>query len=167
MTQPGRLHDGCSAQPAKVSTYVLRRQNYATSCLADTSQKAMESFDFMHVVIVAEMTPVMVRSGKFCFFVSSYCIRPLCDHGIYTQPKSSSPGLKVPADETSHFPRSSAWSQNKQKQKQKKSKTGRKSSFPLIQLSKKKRVAVAFAASSSPFLLADVPSAWCSQRRRL
>jgi hypothetical protein len=69
-----------------------------------------------------------------------------CDHGIY-KPKSSSPGLKVPADETSHFPRSSAWSKNKQKQKQKKSKTRRKSSFPLIQLSKKKkRVAVAFAA---------------------
>jgi hypothetical protein len=32
------------------------------------------------------------------------------------KPKSSSPGLKVPADETSHFPRSSAWSQNKPKQ---------------------------------------------------
>jgi hypothetical protein len=80
--------------------------------------------------------------------------------------KSSSPGLKVPADETSHFPRSSAWSQNKpkqnQKQKQKKSKTGRKSSFPLIQLSKKKRVAVAFAASSFPCVLANVPSAWCN-----
>jgi hypothetical protein len=102
-----------------------------------------------------------------CFFILH--TTALRSWHIY-KPKSSSPGLKGPADETSHFPRSSAWSQNKQeqkqKQKQKKGKTGRKSSFPLIQLSKK-RVAVAFAASSSPFLLADVLSAWCSQRRRL
>jgi hypothetical protein len=64
------------------------------------------------------------------------------------------------------YHRASAWSQNKQKQKQKqkqkKSKTGRKSSFPLIQLSKKKRVAVAFATSSFPCVLANVPSAWCN-----
>jgi hypothetical protein len=57
--------DCTTAVPLNHQSYVLRRQNYATSCLADTSQKAMESFDFMHVVIVAEMTPVMVHSGKF------------------------------------------------------------------------------------------------------
>jgi hypothetical protein len=51
------------------------------------------------------------------------------------------------------------YKKQEQKQKQKKSKTGRKSSFPVIKLSKKKRVAVVFAAPSSPFLLTDVPSA--------
>jgi hypothetical protein len=37
----------------------------------------------------------------------------------------------------------------------------------LILPSKKKRVAVALAASSSPFMRAGVPSAWCIQRPRL
>jgi hypothetical protein len=103
-----------------------------------------------------------------CFFILHTTAFAIMAYLHIYKPKSSSPGLKVPADETSPFPRSSDWSQNKQnqKQKQKKSKTGRKSSFPLIQLSKKKRVAVAFAASSSPFLPAGVPSAWCSQRPR-
>jgi hypothetical protein len=40
-------------------------------------------------------------------------------------------------------------------------------SLHFILPSKKKRVADALAASSSPFVPAGVPSAWCSQRPRL
>jgi hypothetical protein len=79
---------------------------------------------------------------------------------MYTQVLVSRP--ETPADETSHFPRSSD-KQNKEKHtKEKQDKA--EDTLPLILLWKKKRVAGALAASFSPFLLADVPSAWCSQR---
>jgi hypothetical protein len=48
------------------------------------------------------------------------------------------------------------------KTKEKKEKQDKtKDNLPLILLSKKKRIAVAFVASSSPFLWAGVPSACC------
>jgi hypothetical protein len=40
------------------------------------------------------------------------------------------------------------------------------STLPLIRPAKRKRVVVAFATSSFPFLLIGVPSAWCSERLR-
>jgi hypothetical protein len=56
---------------------------------------------------------------------------------------------------------------NPQTKETNKKQNKKKQALPLILPStKKKRVAVALAASSSPLLLAGVPSAWCIQRPR-
>jgi hypothetical protein len=77
-----------------------------------------------------------------CLFVCFFILHTtaLRSWHIY-KPKSSSPGLKVPADETSHFPRSSAWSKiktSKNKNKNKR-KAGPEESHPSLSSSYRRR----------------------------
>jgi hypothetical protein len=95
-------------------------------------------------------------------FVSSYCIRPLRDHGIYTRNFFRLLALASWWGLSALLLRLEPTQAKTKEKKEKQDKT--KDTLPLILLTKK-RVAVALDASS-PFLRAGVPSAWCSQRPR-